>query len=72
MNIERIEDVPMPPPQRKRKFYLEDVAEWRLFHARGWSYRQIGKEYGVCAATVCQAIKGNYAGNIVPREAGKG
>ena len=49
-----------PLPQRKRKFYAEDVAEWRILHQRGWSYRQLGKEWGVSATTICQALSGKY------------
>lgn len=65
----RIDPNSTPPVHRKRKFYAEDVAEWAILHKRGWSYRQLGIEWGVSPATICQALSGKYLGRIVPRPA---
>ena len=56
-----------PPPKRKRKFYAEDVAEWRLLHSRGWSYSQLGREWEVSPATICLCLAGKYGAKIVSR-----
>lgn len=58
---------PPSPPQRKRKFYKEDAAEWAILKQRGWSYRQLGKEWGVSATTICQVLQGKYPVPIPPR-----
>ena len=56
-----------PPPTRTPKFYAEDVAEWKILHARGWSYRQLAKEWKVSVTTICHAIHGKYGANIQSR-----
>lgn len=61
-----------PPPPRKRKFYAEDVEQWRYFLARGWSLRQLASEFGCSPATISLAVRGKYGATIPSRPADPG